>query len=146
MMLERGTYLVPTLIAPRGVLEARDRGVNVPQYAIDKTTMVLEIHRDSITRAIAAGVPVAMGTDSGVTPHGQNLRELDEMVDCGMSPAQALIATTLTAAELLGVAEDRGVIEDGKRADIVIAQGAAGDINDLRARIRTVIQDGRVVA
>jgi imidazolonepropionase-like amidohydrolase len=145
MMLERGTYLVPTLIAPRGVLEARDRGINVPQYAIDKTQMVMEIHRDSISRAIAAGVNVAMGTDSGVTPHGQNLRELEEMVSCGMTPAQALIATTLTAAELLGVDEDRGVVEDGKRADIVIAEGEVSDVRDLRARIRTVIQDGRVM-
>ncbi|HEY7626893.1 MAG TPA: amidohydrolase family protein [Ilumatobacteraceae bacterium] len=146
MMLERGTYLVPTLIAPRGVLEAADRGVNVPPYAIEKTKMVMQIHRDSISRAIAAGVKVAMGTDSGVTPHGQNLRELDEMVGCGMTPAQALIATTRTAAELLGVQEDRGSIEVGKRADIVIATGSALDITGLTDRIRTVLQDGKIVA
>jgi len=146
MMIERGTYLVPTLIAPRGVLEAADRGINVPQYAIDKTKMVMEVHRDSIARAIAAGVKVAMGTDSGVTPHGQNLRELEEMVGCGMTPAQALTATTRTAAELLGVEEDRGVIEAGKRADVVIARGAALDITGLGQRIRTVIQDGTIVA
>jgi len=145
MMLERGTYLVPTLIAPRGVLEAADRGVKVPQYAIDKTKMVIDVHRDSISRAIAAGVKVAMGTDSGVTPHGQNLRELEEMVGCGMSPAQALISTTRVAAELLGVDDDRGVIEPGKRADIVIARGDALDIAGLGQRIRTVVQDGKVV-
>ena len=49
-----------------------------------------------------------MGTDSGVTPHGQNLRELPLMVECGMTPAEALVATTRTAAELLGVADDLG--------------------------------------
>ena len=144
MMLDRGTYLVPTLIAPIGVLEAADRGVNVPQYAIDKTRMVIDVHR----RASAgrwAGVKVAMGTDSGVTPHGQNLRELEEMVSCGMSPAEALIAATHTAAALLGVDEDRGVIDVGKRADVVIAAGEALDINGLGQRIRTVIQDGKVV-
>jgi imidazolonepropionase-like amidohydrolase len=146
MMLERGTYLVPTLIAPRGVLEAADRGVNVPQYAIDKTKMVMEVHRESIRRAIAAGVKVAMGTDSGVTPHGQNLRELEEMVGCGMTPAQALIATTRTAAELLGIEDDRGTVEAGKRADLVLATGAALDISGLTPRIRTVLQDGKVVA
>jgi len=145
MMLERGTYLVPTLIAPRGVLEAADRGVKVPQYAIDKTKMVIDVHRDSISRAIAAGVKVAMGTDSGVTPHGQNLRELEEMVGCGMSPSQALIATTRVAAELLGVDDDRGVIEAGKRADVVIARGDALDVAGLGQRIRTVVQDGKVV-
>src|SRR3954463_261571 len=101
MMLANGTYLVPTLVAPMGVLEARDRGVNVPQYAIDKTKLVMETHRDSIARAVAAGVKVAMGTDSGVVPHGQNLRELEQMTSCGMSPTDALIASTRTAAELL---------------------------------------------
>ena len=145
MMLERGTYLVPTLIAPRGVLEAADRGVKVPQYAIDKTRMVIDVHRDSISRAIAAGVKVAMGTDSGVTPHGQNLRELEEMVGCGMTPAQALISTTRVAAELLGIDDDRGVIEAGKRADVVIARGDALDVAGLGQRIRTVVQDGKVV-
>jgi imidazolonepropionase-like amidohydrolase len=146
MMLERGTYLVPTLIAPMGVLEAADRGVKVPQYAIDKTKMVIDVHRQSIRQAIEAGVKVAMGTDSGVTPHGGNLRELEQMVACGMSPAQALIATTRTAAELMGIEADRGVIEAGKRADLVIARGDALDISALGQRIRTVIQNGKVVA
>jgi imidazolonepropionase-like amidohydrolase len=146
MMLERGTYLVPTLIAPMGVLEAADRGVAVPQYAIDKTKMVIDVHRASISQAIAAGVKVAMGTDSGVTPHGQNLRELEQMVACGMTPAQALIATTVTAAALLGVDDDRGVIEVGKRADLVIARGDALDVAGLGQRVRTVIQNGKVVS
>jgi imidazolonepropionase-like amidohydrolase len=145
MMLERGTFLVPTLIAPMGVLEAADRGIAVPQYAIDKTKMVIDVHRQSISMAIDAGVKVAMGTDSGVTPHGQNLRELEQMVACGMTPAQALIAATRTAAELLGVEQDRGAIEAGKRADLVIVSGDALDINDMRSRIHTVVQDGKVV-
>lgn len=146
MMLDRGTYLVPTLIAPMGVLEAADRGVAVPQYAIDKAKMVIDVHRQSISMAIAAGVKVAMGTDSGVTPHGQNLGELDQMVACGMTPAQALIASTRTAAELLGLDDDRGAIEVGKRADLVIVRGDALDVAGLAERVRTVVQNGRVVA
>ena len=145
MMLANGTYLVPTLIAPMGVLEAVDRGINVPQYAIDKTKLVIETHRDSIRRAIAAGVRVAMGTDSGVTPHGQNLRELEQMVACGMSPAEALTAATRTAAQLMGLADDRGSLEPGKRADLVIARGLPLDITDLRSRIRWVVQAGNIV-
>ena len=66
MMLDRGTYLVPTLVAPHGVLEARDRGIPVPQVMIDKTVMVMETHAASIRAAVEAGVKVAMGTDSGV--------------------------------------------------------------------------------
>jgi imidazolonepropionase-like amidohydrolase len=146
MMLERGTYLVPTLIAPMGVLEAADRGVKVPQYAIDKTKMVIDVHRESIRQAIAAGVKVAMGTDSGVTPHGQNLRELEQMVTCGMTPAQAIVATTRTAAALMGLEDDRGSIEAGKRADLVLASGEALNVDGLGKRIRTVIQNGKVVA
>ncbi len=145
MMIERGTYLVPTLIAPMGVLEAVDRGINVPQYAIDKTKLVIETHRESIRRAIAAGVKVAMGTDSGVTPHGQNLRELEQMVACGMTPAAAITAATRTAAQLMGLADDRGSLEPGKRADLVITRGAPMDIADLRSRIRWVVQAGNIV-
>jgi imidazolonepropionase-like amidohydrolase len=118
----------------------------VPQYAIDKTKLVMESHRDSIARAIAAGVKVAMGTDSGVVPHGQNLRELEQMTSCGMSPTGALVASTRAAAELLGVLDDRGTIEPGKRADLVLLDGDPLDMSDLGARVRTVIQGGRVVS
>jgi imidazolonepropionase-like amidohydrolase len=96
MMLERGTYLVPTLIAPRGVLEAADRGVHVPPYAIEKTHMVMDAHTESIRRAVAAGVKIAMGTDSGVTPHGQNLEELPLMVS---SVAWAMAPTTVETCD-----------------------------------------------
>ncbi|MGZ4701939.1 MAG: amidohydrolase family protein, partial [Ilumatobacteraceae bacterium] len=74
------------------------------------------------------------------------LRELEEMVSCGMTPGEALIASTRTAAQLLGVEEDRGVIEPGKRADIVIVSGEALDVSSLGQRMRTVVQDGKVVA
>ena len=140
MMLDRGTYLVPTLVAPRGVLEARERGIPVPQVMIDKTLMVMDTHAASIKAAIAAGVRVAMGTDSGVVPHGQNLRELDLMVDCGMSAADALVATTKTAAELMGLDEELGTLEPGKRADVVLVDGDA--LDGLSGRVRRVWKDG----
>ncbi len=145
MMLDRGTYLVPTLVAPMGVLEAADRGVNVPPYALEKAKLVMESHRDSISRAAAAGVKIAMGTDSGVVPHGQNLRELDEMVGCGMSGLDALVASTRTAAELVGVLDDRGTIEPGKRADLVVIEGDATVVDGLGDRVRAVYQDGTLV-
>ena len=140
MMLERGTYLVPTLVAPRGVLEARDRGIPVPQVMIDKTLMVMDTHAASIKAAIAAGVKIAMGTDSGVVPHGQNLRELDLMVDCGMSAVDALVATTKTAAELMGLDGELGTLEPGKRADVVLVEGDA--LDGLAGRVRRVWKDG----
>jgi imidazolonepropionase-like amidohydrolase len=140
MMLDRGTYLVPTLVAPRGVLEARERGVPVPQVMIDKTLMVMDTHAASIKAAIAAGVRIAMGTDSGVVPHGQNLRELDLMVDCGMSATDALVATTKSAAELMGLDEELGTLEPGKRADIVLVEG--DELDRLSGRVRRVWKDG----
>ena len=143
MMLDRGTYLVPTLVAPLGVLEARDRGIPVPQVMIDKTLMVIETHVASIRAAVAAGVKLAMGTDSGVVPHGQNLRELGLMVDCGMTPAEALVATTATAAELMGLDAELGTLEVGKRADLVLVEGdPLTDIATLGQRVRQVWKDG----
>ena len=123
MMLDRGTFLVPTLSAPRGVFAARDAGIPVPDVFIKKCEMVIGVHTESIRRAIEAGVKVAMGTDSGVCPHGQNARELALMADCGMSPTDALVATTRTAADLLGVSDELGTLEPGKRADLVVVDG-----------------------
>jgi imidazolonepropionase-like amidohydrolase len=146
MMLQEGTYLVPTLMAPMAVLEARDRGVNVPDYAIEKTTMVIETHRDSIRRAVAAGVKIAMGTDSGVSPHGQNLRELEQYLLVGMSPTDALVSATRTASELMSIDDQVGTITAGKRADLVVAACDPLDVVALRSSIVSVWQAGRRVA
>ncbi|HTN80321.1 MAG TPA: amidohydrolase family protein [Acidimicrobiales bacterium] len=146
MMIDRGTYLVPTLSAPRGVFAARDAGIPVPDVFIKKCEMVIEIHSESIRTAIAAGVKVAMGTDSGVCPHGQNLRELGLMADCGMSPTDALVATTRTAAELLGIGDQLGTIDKGKRADFVVIDGDPLELDKLPDRVCQVWKDGvRVV-
>jgi imidazolonepropionase-like amidohydrolase len=111
-----------------------------------KARMVLEEHTESVRRAIAAGVTVAMGTDSGVGPHGTNLSELQLLVDCGMTPEQALHAATQSATELLDVADDRGTIAVGQRADLVLVDGDAREIGTLADRIRAVYQDGILVS
>jgi len=145
LMLERGTWLVPTLVAPRGVLAAADAGAAIPEASLAKAREVIEIHTDSIRRAVAAGVKIAMGTDSGVTPHGRNLEELALMELVGMRPAKVLRATTLGAAELLGVADDRGSIEPGKRADLVVSEGDPYDLEKLPGHVSAVWKDGRPV-
>ena len=145
MMLDRGTYLVPTLMAPRGVIDMAAAGAHVVEESLRKAEMVIESHDQSIARAVAAGVKVAMGTDSGVTPHGQNLRELPLMVDRGMTPAQALVATSRTASELLGVEAELGTLEPGKRADIVVVAGDALEVDKLPERIEAVWMDGEQV-
>jgi imidazolonepropionase-like amidohydrolase len=145
MMLDWGTWLVPTLAAPRAVLDLADAGVPYPDAVLAKARMVLEEHTDSVRRAIAAGVTVAMGTDSGVGPHGHNLRELQLLVDCGMTPAAALHAATGSAVELLDVAGDRGTVAPGQRADLVVVDGDALDVGTLGDRIRAVYLDGVAV-
>ena len=145
MMLERGTYLVPTLVAPRGVLRAAAAGAQIPEASLSKAREVIEVHRDSFGRAVAAGVKIAMGTDTGVTPHGENLAELALMVEGGMTPHQALVAATRTAAELMGLASELGTLEPGKRADLVLVEGDPLEVATLPDRITAVWKDGRKV-
>jgi imidazolonepropionase-like amidohydrolase len=145
LMLERGTWLVPTLLAPRGVIEAADAGVHLPAGVLDKARAVVETHRVAVGRAIEAGVRIAMGTDSGVTAHGRNLEELSLMGSLGMSPAAVLEATTRSAAQLLGVDHDRGTIEPGKLADLTVVSGDPYDLEALPGRIEGVWLGGRPV-
>ncbi|MGI8828680.1 MAG: amidohydrolase family protein, partial [Candidatus Limnocylindria bacterium] len=146
LMLEHGTWLVPTLVAPRGVIRAADAGAAIPEASIAKAREVVETHRASFAAAVAAGVKVAMGTDSGVTPHGENLDELALMVEGGMTPMEAIVASTRSAAELMGLAEELGTLEPGKRADLVVVDGDPLEVTTLAGRIDAVYQDGdRVV-
>jgi imidazolonepropionase-like amidohydrolase len=145
LMLERGTWLVPTLVAPRGVLAAARSGMPLPEASVRKALEVTEAHADSFRRAVAAGVKVAMGTDSGVTPHGRNLAELELMAKGGMEPAAVLRATTASAAALMGLQDELGTLEPGKRADVVAVDGDPFELATLRDRVAAVWQDGRLV-
>ncbi|MCO5199353.1 MAG: amidohydrolase family protein [Anaerolineae bacterium] len=145
MMIARGIFLVPTLLAPVAVVESAD---SLPDYAREQAMELMEIHSESIAKAYHAGVKIAMGTDAGVMPHGTNLRELELMVNVGMTPMDAIIATTRTAAECLGWQDKVGTLEPGKLADIIVTDidpltdiGALAD-ND---HIRFVMKDGAIV-
>jgi imidazolonepropionase-like amidohydrolase len=142
LMLQRGTWFVPTLVAPQGVLDAADAGVPLPATVVDKARSVVDVHRSAFRRAVEAGVRIAMGTDSGVTPHGRNLRELGLMRDGGMSPFAVLEATTRSAAQLLGVDDELGTLEPGKIADLVVVAGEATDVDTLDERIEQVWKGG----
>jgi imidazolonepropionase-like amidohydrolase len=142
LMKARGTWFVPTLVAPQGVIDAADAGMPLPPAVVDKARAVVEIHRSAFRRAVEAGVRIAMGTDSGVTPHGSNLRELALMAEGGMGPADVLEATTRSAAQLLGVDAERGTIEIGKLADLVVVSGDPYDFSDLAERVESVWKGG----
>jgi imidazolonepropionase-like amidohydrolase len=142
LMKQRGTWFVPTLVAPQGVLDAVHAGIQLPPAVVDKARMVVDVHRAAFRHAVEAGVRIAMGTDSGVTPHGQNLRELALMVDGGLTPAAALEATTRSAAQLMGLDDDLGTIEPGKLADLVVVSGDPYDVGTLGERVEQVWKAG----
>lgn len=145
MMLGSGAWLVPTLVAPHAVLAAAEAGSQLPDGVLAKAKEVMAAHADAFARAVAAGVRIAMGTDSGVGPHGSNLDELPLMAAGGLTPAQVLAATTSSAAELLGIADEAGTIMPGKRADIVLVAGDPFDLANLKRNIRAVYSDGQKV-
>lgn len=148
LMLEKGTFLVPTLLAPLSVIEIGESQGTMPDYGLRKARESFEAHRDSIARAHKAGVRIAMGTDAGVMPHGTNLRELALMQDIGMTPMEVIIATTRTAAECLGWEDRVGTLKAGKLGDVVLT-----DVDPLQHldkladndRIVAVVKGGAIV-
>jgi len=117
LMKRNGTYLVPT-----AYLLSTLHFDSMPPAIAAKARQVIPLAQESHRRAIRAGVRIALGTDAGVYPHGDNARELATYVDYGMRPADALRAATINAADLLGVS-DRAVIAAGKLADLIAVRG-----------------------
>ena len=131
-MAETGTWYVPTLSVTQ----------SDPDSAPDGAA---EAHRKSMRLAIDAGVRIAMGTDNPVRPHTEVLWELRHLAATGLGDAGALRAATIDAARLLGLADDRGEVSVGKRADLVLFDGTTLDCTSLEQRIRTVFRNGRPV-
>jgi imidazolonepropionase-like amidohydrolase len=145
LMLEHGTWLVPTLTAG-DTTEAIAENPQVAESVRAKMRGLGRPELDAFRRAAEAGVKVAMGTDCPVAPHGTNLRELELMASHGFTPEQALVAATSSAAELMGLEGELGTLETGKRADLVVVDGDPFDFATLKDRIQQVWKDGaRVV-
>lgn len=142
LMKEKGTYLVPTLMAGE-YAGGRKATRQYPPEIAAKAKAAVEARSASFRRALALGVRVAFGTDSAVSPHGRNAEEYALMVEHGM-PAAAALLTGPAAARLLGVEKVTGTIEAGKRADIVAVPGDV--LADIRATERPffVMRDGKV--
>ena len=142
LMLERGSYLVPTLLAPTGVERAVEEGAQISEASLNKAAELIEIHRRSFRHAVEAGVNIAMGTDSAVTPHGSNLGELLLMVENGQTPEQAFASATINAATLMGLEHDLGSLEPGKLADVVVTDTDPFDFASLKEGISQVWKAG----
>lgn len=122
LMKERGTWYVPTIHAGRFVADKAKIDGYFPEIVRPKAARIGAQIQDTFAKAYQAGVKIGFGTDMGVGPHGDNAREFLYMVEAGMPAAQALQAATINAAQVLGV-DDQGVIEAGKRADIIAMTG-----------------------
>jgi imidazolonepropionase-like amidohydrolase len=123
MMKEKGTVLVPTLMAGWWIGDRLEHGVYYPPPIAAKARQAIASINQMFAKAVAKGVKIGLGTDAGVYPHGRNAHEFALMVAQGMKPIDALKAATLTNAELLGVAGVTGTLERGKQADIVAVPG-----------------------
>jgi imidazolonepropionase-like amidohydrolase len=149
LMLQHSIPLVPTMSA---LFHIEKNGVEagIPEFAVAKTLRVKPYFLESLRLARQAGVVIAMGTDAG-TPfncHGGNAEELVFLTQAGFTAEEALVAATKTAAGVLGLEQEIGSIETGKRADLLVVQGdplqEIGLLCD-QDNIRMVVQDGRVV-
>ncbi|MCB9700429.1 MAG: amidohydrolase family protein [Myxococcales bacterium] len=142
LMKKRGVFLVPTTYVGRYVEGAAEAGRLSPDSAA-KAQAIAPRMRESFRLAYKSGVKIANGSDAGVFPHGDNALELAEMVELGMSPADAIVAATASAAELLGLA-DVGRIAEGKVGDLIVVDGdPLADIRALQAPA-LVVKGGRV--
>ena len=144
IMAEKGTYMVPTM----STWDARERLASQMGWSRDQMADIYDRRENSIAsfrRALQAGVRIATGTDAGGSParHGFVAREVELMVENGMTPQQALEASTREAADLLGILDQAGTIEVGKQADLVLIDGdPLSDPAALR-HIWAVFQSGR---
>jgi imidazolonepropionase-like amidohydrolase len=123
MMKARGTYLVPTLMAPDYLRQKLDAGVYFPPKIAAKARDAIASIQSMFKRALAKGVRIGLGTDAAVYPHGLNAGEFHLMVDLGMKPVDALKAGASSDAELLGLDKQVGSLEAGKLADVVAVPG-----------------------
>ncbi len=137
LMKERGTFLVPTVSAIRGIVEHPEE---VAEYALDKASTLADLARDAFRRAVRAGVPIACGTDAGTpfNPHGNTTHEIVRMVEWGLTPLRALQAATSNAATLLRIPEI-GRVGEGAAADLVLY-----DANPLE-RIEAILKPAMVM-
>lgn len=144
LMLERGTFLVPTL----ATFDFEGRRHLMTAKAYETKKWLTERTFERISEAVRRGVRVALGTDAGISEHGRNLAELGFLVKVGLSPARAVEAGTREAAELLGVSDRLGTVEAGKLADLVACEGdPLADVGVLAdpGNVVLVAQGGRIV-
>lgn len=144
LMKKHGTYYVPTILAGKFVADKAKIDGFFPELVRPKAAAIGPLIQNTFEQAHKAGVKIAFGTDSGVSAHGDNAQEFSLMVEAGMKPADALLSSTVNSANLLGISDILGTLEEGKLADIVAVQGNPLDDISLMESVSFVMKDGVV--
>lgn len=145
LMIERGTYYVPTISAGKFVAEKAEEPGYYHPLVVPKARAIGPQIQKTFGEAYKRGVKIAFGTDAGVFYHGDNGKEFGFMVEAGMPALAAIQSATVTNASILGMSDRIGTIEVGKLADIIAVEG--NPLSDISAmtRVRFVMKDGKVV-
>lgn len=143
LMKERGTYLVPTIIAGRSSADSAKKPGYYPDIVRAKALVVGNYIQATFAKAYKAGVKIAFGTDAGVYAHGKNWMEFVYMTEAGMPILEAIRSATLSASDLMG--DDRlGSIEKDKLADIIAVEGdPTKDVKSM-GKVKFVMKNGTV--
>lgn len=144
LMRDKGTYYVPTLLAGKWVADKALIPDYYPPFVEKKALEIGPKLKSTFTMAHQAGVKIAFGTDSGVSPHGENAKEFNLMTEAGMSANDSILSATIYAAELLGEVDKIGSISKGKYADLVgVSRNPLEDIKILET-VDFVMKGGEV--
>jgi len=136
-------YMVPTLLAAETVVRYAKKG-KLPKHISKKAIRVGRKMKSNFKQAVEANIPIAFGSDTGISAHGENWKEFLLMVRGGMSPLESLTAATLSGAAVLRMQDQIGSIEPGKLADIIAVEGKPDqNIGDIR-NVDFVMKEGVV--
>ena len=142
LMAERGTYLVADIWMGDWTIEQGERDGWSPDV-MRKLRETTDVQREGFERAVAAGVKLAFGTDSGTYPHGMNARQFASMVKHGMTPMEAIRSATVVAAELMGWRDRVGALEPDLFADVLAVEGDVLSDIDRLTDAALVMRGGR---
>ena len=144
LMKSKATYYVPTLMAVQGLSEQISKGVAIPPAIRVKADAAIASVHKTFAKAVSMGVKIGLGTDAAVYPHGRNAEEFHQMVDLGMKPIDALKAGTSNDADLLGLADKIGTLENGKLADVVAVPGDPSQNIRQTEHVFFVMKEGKI--
>lgn len=144
LMVEKGTYYVPTIIAGKFVAEKAAVPGFYPTIIVPKALAIGPKIQETFGKAYKYGVKIAFGTDSGVSYHGDNGKEFGYMVEAGMSPIESLLSATVNASDLLRISDDFGTLESGKIADIIAVESDPLEDISVMEKVDFVMKGGVV--